>query len=68
MCTINAGIVTYNPDMDRLSTNVEAIIKQVDYLTIVDNASDNITDIDEFCASKGVNLIKNNKNMGVQEH
>ena len=42
-----AAIITYNSDIDRLSKNVSSIIHQVDKIIIVDNASDNITQIKE---------------------
>ncbi len=40
-CVI-AGIVTYNPDIERLQNNIEAVICQVDKIVIVDNGSSNI--------------------------
>ena len=40
-----AGIVLYNPDLERLSENVSAIIPQVDILLLVDNKSNNINEI-----------------------
>jgi rhamnosyltransferase len=46
---IYAGIVTYNPDINRLKSNIEGIIGQVDKLVIYDNHSDNIKDIIPLC-------------------
>ncbi len=40
-----AGIVTFNPDMDRLAANVQAILPQVDQVLIVDNGSTNFQQI-----------------------
>lgn len=40
-----AGIVTYNPDIYLLRQNIEAIIKQVACVVIVDNGSSNELDI-----------------------
>lgn len=42
MYKIFAGIIVYNPDMDKLKANVSAIINQVDGLIIVDNGSGNL--------------------------
>lgn len=38
---IVAGIVLYNPDISRLTENINAIINQVDYVILADNGSDN---------------------------
>lgn len=38
-----AGIVTFNPEIERLRKNIEAVISQVDKLVIVDNGSDNLS-------------------------
>lgn len=39
---IAASIVTFNPEFDRLTQNIEALICQVDNIIIIDNASENI--------------------------
>ena len=39
---IGAGIVTYQPDMDRLRENLNAVVGQVDFVVCVDNGSRNI--------------------------
>lgn len=44
-----AGIVTYNPDIERLKLNVDAIYNQVERLIIVDNGSYNKNEIKQFC-------------------
>lgn len=38
---IVAGIVLYNPDIPRLTENINAIIDQVDYVILADNGSSN---------------------------
>ena len=43
--SICAGIVLYNPDIDRLKENIEAIISQVGSVVLVDNGSDNLAEI-----------------------
>lgn len=40
-----AGIITYNPDIDRFLENVTAISHQVSYVIVVDNGSDNYDEI-----------------------
>lgn len=42
---ICAGIVTYSPDIDRLSQVLSSICQQVDSLYIYDNGSENISDV-----------------------
>ena len=37
--SIIAGIVTFNPDIDRLVRNVNSIKNQVDQVVLVDNGS-----------------------------
>jgi rhamnosyltransferase len=37
-----AGIVTFNPDLDRLRESIKAIAPQVEFLLLADNASDNL--------------------------
>ncbi len=45
---IFAGIITYNPDMDKLMDNIKVVLPQVDGLLIVDNGSENTTDINKL--------------------
>lgn len=45
MCPVVAGIVTFNPDIDRLKQNIEAVYSQVDMIIIVDNHSNNVENI-----------------------
>lgn len=42
-----AGIVLYNPDINRMKENINAIINQVDYVILVDNSSKNKSDIED---------------------
>lgn len=74
MIDICAGIITYNPDIDRLKENIAAVLPQVQGLVVVDNFSDNINDIKELLKaieneydSAGINigLIENDKNKGI---
>ena len=61
-----AGIITYNPNINRLIENVEAIIDQCNECVICDNGSGNITDIiDAFKEERRVNFIRNKENKGI---
>jgi len=60
-----AGIILYNPDIERLSKNIEAISPQVDVLVIVDNASENIGEIQGRFDDERHVWIKNDGNFGI---
>lgn len=63
---IAAGIVLYNPDIDRLKKNLEAIAPQVEKVFLVDNHSDNIEEVKKMLEQFPVcELIKNEKNAGI---
>lgn len=63
---IYAGIVAFNPDIERLKENIEAICSQVPRVLIFDNGSNNVIDllklIDEF---NNVSLLKSKSNIGI---
>lgn len=65
---VSAGIVLFNPDIKRLSENINAIIVQCAHLYLVDNGSINIDEIfnllEEYDKSK-LSLICNEKNLGI---
>lgn len=62
-----AGVVTFNPDIDRLRDCVESILKQVDIIYVVDNASTNIAQIEDLFNdySQNIVLLKNGNNKGI---
>jgi len=62
---ICAGIILCNPDIDRLTKNIDAIINQVSKLVLVDNASDNIAVLKETFADERIEWIINAENRGV---
>ena len=63
---IAAGIVTYDPELDRLKDNILSIVNQVDMVIINDNHSINISDIRALCRDyEKVKLLENKKNVGV---
>lgn len=61
-----AGIVTYNPQIERLKNNITAICDQVITLVIVDNGSANVSEVknlvDDF---PNTILIQNEDNKGI---
>ena len=69
MREIIAGIVTYNPDVGTLKTNILALMSQVKELCIVDNASADVAKLeillDEDLAGYNIHLIKNDGNKGI---
>lgn len=71
MKKIWAVIVTYNPDINRLKDNIEAIVKQVCGVVVVDNASNNVNDIIDIINklknenSYDINVISNDCNKGI---
>ncbi len=65
---ISAGIVLFNPDINRLNENISSIVVQCEHLYLVDNGSSNIETVkkmlkqfDDF----NITLILNKKNMGI---
>lgn len=62
-----AGITLYNPEIDRLEENINAIINQVDKLICIDNGSKNIAETEAFIKNRfpEVTIKKNVENIGV---
>ena len=61
-----AGIVTYNPDLDRLESNLNAICSQCDEVIIFDNGSNNCEDIVVLKNNyTNANIIKEKDNKGI---
>lgn len=63
--TIYAGVVTYNPEINLLKKNIEAICKQVPVVVIVDNGSSNFKYIKELIADYNLVIIRNKNNEGI---
>jgi rhamnosyltransferase len=64
--TIVAGIVTFNPDPDRLRENLAAVIVQVEQVLIVDNASRDSPLFDRLEAEfDGLRIVHNEENNGI---
>lgn len=62
---ICAGIVTYNPDIELLIKNINAISDQVNKVIIVDNGSINWNNWSNRILSKNVEIIRNRNNDGI---
>jgi len=61
------GIVTYNPNINRLTENITEVIQQVDKVIIFDNGSENIDFVKKLIEQQFGNyeLICNPKNIGI---
>ena len=63
---ICAGIVSYNPSIDRLLLSISSLQAQVSKIFIVDNDSQNIDEITQKLADyKQVSVYRNNANLGI---
>lgn len=63
ICT---GIVTYNPDILKLESNIKSIIKQTSKIIILDNASKNYDEIENMILKKySIDVIRNCENLGI---
>lgn len=63
---IIASIITYNPDIARLTFNIKAIFPQVDEIVLIDNGSKNINNIKSLIFNyKSIDLIINENNKGI---
>lgn len=63
---ILAIIISYNPDLNRLYKNIEALVKQVDEILIVDNSSNNILEINNMKNNfDKVKIISHEENLGI---
>lgn len=61
-----AGIVLYNPEMDRLRENIAAIENQVDTIILIDNNSDNAELVlKQYEKSQQFIIVRNNENKGI---
>jgi rhamnosyltransferase len=64
--SVVAGIVAFNPDLDRLRENVMAALAEVDEVLIVDNASENARQLEDLVdEAPRVHLLRNPINGGI---
>lgn len=62
---ICAGIVTYNPDIDRLIKSINSICNQVEMIYLCDNGSSNISIIKTLSERYNLSIIVNDNNGGI---
>ena len=64
---VAAGIVLYNPSIDRLKKNIDAVVSQSERIILFDNGSDNIEEIEELLKLYGhtIILLKSSENTGI---
>lgn len=63
---IGAGIVTYNPEVERLKKNLRNTLNQVELVIIYDNNSKNVNQIENLVQDfDRLLLIKSKKNLGL---
>ena len=61
-----AGIVLYNPEIEKLRKVISSVINQVDLLILVDNCSENISEIKQIEKEfSKVKFVLNNSNEGI---
>ena len=61
---ICAGIVLYNPEMERLKNSIRNVQEQIEEIILIDNGSDNIAEIRKLHFPNVV-LIENGDNLGI---
>lgn len=61
---ILAAILLFNPDIARLQDNISNIINQVDGVLLIDNASKNHSELQQFSSNK-TTIIYNRENLGL---
>lgn len=59
-----AAIVLFNPEIERLNQNIEAIFNQVDDVVLIDNGSSNLREVKESITHE-VHYVVNEKNVGI---
>ncbi|MCK8604571.1 glycosyltransferase family 2 protein [Leuconostoc citreum] len=62
---IGCVIISYNPKISLLKENIDAIIQQVDQILVVDNGSNNITDVKKLVIHHKIDLLALQSNMGI---
>lgn len=63
-----AGIVLFNPELNRLNENIKHIRKQVPLLILVDNGSSNLKDVKNLiCGLPNIVLLENGGNLGIAQ-
>lgn len=63
--SVIAGVVTYNPELERLRENISSIASQVGKVIVVDNCSANLGEIESLSSEMGFRLVANEGNLGI---
>lgn len=64
--SICGGITLFNPEIERLKRNIEAILPQVEFIYFIDNNSKNIEKIKDLLSNYSkIELIENPQNFGI---
>lgn len=64
--SVVAGVVSFNPDLERLRENLDAVLHQVDEIVIVDNQSQNFEEIKRLAAEfPRLHVHQNHSNGGM---
>lgn len=63
---VEAGLITYDPNLEEVARVIDAVYEQVDWLIIVDNASSNVSEVERLIAGYSrATLLRNSSNEGV---
>ena len=62
---VYAVVVTYNPNIDSFREVIESLRRQTDAIVIVDNASENLFEIEALIQSTTIELLKFSNNKGI---
>ena len=66
MTRLMAGIVLFNPEIDRLNENLSAISPQVEKVALIDNGSSNLAEIEKLIRQfPNTELVRNTHNGGI---
>lgn len=62
---LTAGIVAFNPEINRIKANIEHVLKQVDFVIVFDNGSENADEIKGLCSLDKITYLHSEKNIGL---
>ena len=62
--SVNAVIVTYNPDLDVLNANIASVLSQTDSVFIVDNGSSSVN-WDDIRLDGKIQIVRLEENFGI---
>lgn len=62
---IGAVIITFNPNIEILAKNLQSVVQQVENVLVVDNGSNNFSEIVGILNSSKINIINFEENSGI---